>query len=64
MKRPGGREGADNAPEANVARPEARPSVSVEDCKHPPHRLYAWYAFDSTLCVACCDCGKPLKGVL
>lgn len=35
------------------------------DCKHPPARLYAWFAQDPTgpvLCVACCECGTVLKG--
>ena len=31
-------------------------------CKHPPRRLYTWDAADGTLCVACCECGKVLKG--
>ena len=31
-------------------------------CPHPPERLYAWVAYDGTLCVCCCDCGKILKG--
>jgi len=32
------------------------------DCKHPPERLFSWYAFDGTLCVCCCVCGSALKG--
>ena len=35
-----------------------------EECKHPPKRLYAWYAYDNTLCIGCCECGKALKGGL
>jgi hypothetical protein len=31
-------------------------------CKHPPARVYAWLAFDDTLCAGCCDCGTVLKG--
>jgi hypothetical protein len=34
----------------------------MEECNHPPTRLYAWNAFDGVLCVACCDCGAVLKG--
>ena len=38
-----------------------------ESCKHPPARLYSGCAFDPTigedsLWVACCECGKVLKG--
>ena len=32
------------------------------ECKHPPERLYSWYAYDETLVVCCCECGKVLKG--
>lgn len=31
------------------------------ECKHPPAKLYSWFAFDGVLCVAC-SCGKVLKG--
>ena len=31
-------------------------------CTHPPARLFAWFAYDSVLCVACCDCGEVLDG--
>ncbi len=31
-------------------------------CPHPVRRLYAWLAYDDTLCVACCDCGAVLRG--
>lgn len=31
-------------------------------CKHPPHRLYTWHAYDGTLCIGCCECGVALKG--
>ena len=37
-------------------------------CQHPPHRLYSWFASAnngeprSVLCVACCDCGRVLRG--
>ena len=34
---------------------------SKTQCPHPPQRLYAWYAGD-ILCIACCQCGKVLKG--
>lgn len=42
--------------------------VDPERCKHPPYRLYSWWANDCrikggiVLCVACCDCGNVLKG--
>lgn len=39
---------------------------SEKICKHPPERLYAWYARDDrigrVLCVCCCECGKVLVG--
>lgn len=35
-------------------------------CKHPPSRLYSWRVNDAydkeRLIVACCECGKILKG--
>ena len=31
-------------------------------CVHPPERLHSWYAADTTLCVACNDCGAVLTG--
>jgi hypothetical protein len=31
-------------------------------CKHPAPRIYSWFAYDGTLCAACCDCGKVLAG--
>ena len=31
-------------------------------CTHPPARLFAWFAYDGTLCTACCDCGDVLTG--
>ena len=31
-------------------------------CTHPPARLFAWFAYDGTLCIACCDCGDVLTG--
>jgi hypothetical protein len=36
--------------------------MKKKPCKHPPQRLWAWTAYDGTLCVACCDCGAILKG--
>lgn len=33
-------------------------------CYHPPNRLYAWFARDRTLCIACCCCGKVLRGAI
>lgn len=32
------------------------------ECKHPPDRIYAWWATDGTLCAGCCDCGAVLSG--
>jgi len=32
------------------------------ECKHPPERLFSWFAWDGTLCIGCCDCGEILKG--
>jgi hypothetical protein len=44
-------------------------SVDSLSCKHPPERLYCWYAYDcyapnGDLCVACLDCHKVLKGTI
>jgi hypothetical protein len=32
------------------------------ECQHPVNRLYAWHAYDGTLCVCCNDCGAVLRG--
>jgi hypothetical protein len=35
--------------------------IKESKCKHPPNRLFSWFATDATgkyLCVACCDCGE------
>jgi len=32
------------------------------ECKHPPARVYAWFANDGTHCAACCNCGATLAG--
>ena len=34
-----------------------------ESCKHPPNRVFAWTAYDNTLCSGCCNCGKVLSGM-
>jgi len=34
------------------------------NCEHTPRRLWAWTAYDGTLCVACCDCGTSLRGAI
>lgn len=36
--------------------------ADASTCKHPPARLYSWFAADRTRCVACCDCGAVLAG--
>ena len=36
--------------------------MTTKPCTHPPTRLFTWFAYDSTLCVACCDCGEVLAG--
>ena len=33
-------------------------------CNHPPTRLYAWFAYDGTLCVGCTECGQVLRGAI
>lgn len=40
----------------------AAESIAQDECTHPAHRVYTWFAFDDTLCAACCDCGKVLAG--
>jgi hypothetical protein len=40
---------------------------SEDTCKHPAHRIYAWFVPDARtgkdiLCAACCDCGEVLAG--
>ena len=40
-------------------------SKKADDCKHPVNRLYSWFADEfgeKVHCVACCKCGKVLKG--
>lgn len=41
------------------------PRFKKSTCKHPPERLYSWYAnnenLETVLCVCCCDCGAVLK---
>lgn len=39
----------------------------MNNCKHPPKRLYSWFVIDpetgeSIFCVGCCECGKILSG--
>lgn len=47
---------------------EAFNKAMRQNCKHPPARLYSWWACGddgperSVLCIACCACGKVLKG--
>ena len=41
---------------------EIDPAWEQLTCKHPPERLFAWRAYDDTLCVGCCECGEVLKG--
>ena len=42
----------------------SRPNFSRIDmnCKHPPTRIYSWFAYDGTFCAGCCDCGEVLAG--
>lgn len=47
----------------HTLRIEAVADTQPEHCPHPPARLYSWYAHDGTLCVGCCDCGTPLRGM-
>ena len=32
------------------------------NCKHPPTRIYTWFAYDGTLCAGCSNCGEVLHG--
>ncbi len=36
--------------------------MAENTCYHPPTRLFAWYAYDGTLCVCCCECSEVLRG--
>ena len=36
--------------------------TNMPPCKHPPTRIYTWFAYDGTLCAGCCDCGEVLAG--
>lgn len=41
--------------------------VPGQICKHPPDRLFSWFAKDARyekpiLCVCCCECGAILAG--
>jgi hypothetical protein len=33
-----------------------------QECTHPEERLFAWWAYDGSLCVCCCECGAVLQG--
>ncbi len=43
-----------------------RPQVIEKQCKHPPARNFAWWAYNfktgekDILCVGCCECGEVL----
>lgn len=43
-------------------------NAAKQQCNHPPARLYSWWACgddgsrNTVLCIACCACGKVLKG--
>lgn len=39
-----------------------RPASDPGACPHAPQRVYTWFAYDGTLCAACCDCGAVLAG--
>lgn len=39
-----------------------RPQYVKPPCKHPKHRIFAWVAYDGTICAGCCDCGTVLAG--
>jgi hypothetical protein len=41
---------------------EAIEQAKRQICKHPAPRIYSWFAYDGTLCAACCDCGAVLAG--
>ena len=41
-----------------------KPTVGRETCQHPPSRYYCWTAYDGTVIVCCCDCGKVLHGAV
>lgn len=40
----------------------ARRQPATGECPHPPARIFTWWAYDGTLCAACCDCGAVLAG--
>lgn len=40
-----------------------RKQTNKDECPHPITRQFAWHAFDGTLVVCCCECGKVLRGV-
>ena len=42
--------------------PDQTPLCAPSVCTHPPAHLFTWYAYDDTLCIACCDCGEVLAG--
>lgn len=36
----------------------------MDNCKHPPQRLFSWLTYDNTLCIGCCDCGEVISGAV
>jgi hypothetical protein len=40
----------------------ALPDGYEGECPHPGPSKWAWFAYDGTLCVACCACGAVLQG--
>ncbi len=38
--------------------------MAETQCPHPVTRRFSWFAYDDTLCVACCDCGAVLAGTI
>jgi hypothetical protein len=43
-------------------------TITENECKHPPTRIYFWFAYNYKTgkndipCAGCCDCGKILLG--
>jgi hypothetical protein len=40
----------------------ALPDGYEGECPHPGPSQWAWYAYDGTICVACCACGAVQQG--
>lgn len=41
---------------------DEEPNAAERNCPHPARRIFAWVAYDGSLCAGCCECGTVLAG--